>query len=75
MGNTSKRNALITGASAGIGKAFATVFAKNHFDLILTARREDRLRALSKELKKKYNTQSIIIPSDLSDPSAPQALH
>lgn len=36
-----KKTAFITGASAGIGKAFAEVFAQNGFNLVLTARRED----------------------------------
>ena len=42
-----RMTALVTGASAGIGKAFADVFGKYGFNLILTARREDRLRAVA----------------------------
>ena len=75
MQHETKRTALITGASAGIGEAFAAVFAKNHFDLILTARREERLLALGKSLKDRYGTNSTIIPADLSDQAAPQMIY
>lgn len=66
--------ALVTGASAGIGKAFADVFAKYGFNLILTARREDRLQALGVELEKKHRVKVDVIPADLADPTAPGLL-
>lgn len=61
----SARTTLITGASAGIGEAFARVLAPRGDRLILTARREERLRALADELKQKHGTESVIIPLDL----------
>ena len=66
--------ALVTGASAGIGKAFAEVFAKYGFNLILTARREDRLVAIGEELSAKHRVQAHVIPADLADPSAVERL-
>ena len=45
---------LITGASDGIGKAFATQFAEQGHDLVLVARSEQKLKALAKELSHEY---------------------
>ena len=69
-----KMTALVTGASAGIGKAFADVFARYGFNLILTARREDRLRDIAAELAKTHNVQAEVIAADLADPAAPARL-
>ncbi len=69
-----RRNALITGASAGIGKAFAQVLAEHGFDLILTARREERLRELATAAEKRHGAQTLVIKADLADTDAPQAI-
>jgi len=66
-----QRTALITGASAGIGTSFAHVFAQHGFDLVLTARRADRLTDLAQEIATKYGRRVHVIAADLADPAAP----
>ncbi len=64
--SVSGRTALITGASSGIGKAFAEVFARNGWNVVITARRSDRLEALASELAAKYNVAATPIAQDLA---------
>ncbi len=69
-----RRTALVTGASAGIGEAFADVFAAEGFDLVITARREDRLRTVAARLEQRHHVRVHVVVEDLSDPQAPARL-
>jgi len=65
-----RRTALVTGASSGIGEAFAGVFAGEGFDVVLVARREDRLRTLAERLSAAHGVRAEVIVADLGQPDA-----
>jgi short-subunit dehydrogenase len=60
--------AVITGASSGIGESFARILGSQGFDLVITARRKDRLESLAAEMKQKHGINVEIITGDLSQP-------
>lgn len=69
-----RRLCLITGASAGIGAEFARQYAALGWNLVLTARRENRLQELAQDIRTRSNVEVTVIAEDLADPAAPARL-
>jgi uncharacterized protein len=69
------KTALITGASSGIGKAFAQELAKRGTNVVLVARSHDKLRSLSQELRQTYDVRAEFIAVDLSDEGAASKIY
>lgn len=69
-----RRTALITGASMGIGREFARVFAQHGFDLALVARSEDKLRQVAQELGPAHQISVTVMPHDLTLENAAQGV-
>lgn len=74
MRSLKNETVLITGASSGIGEAFAWQFARLGCDLILTARSGNKLKQVAGEIERTYLTDITVIPADLSRPGAPDEL-
>lgn len=74
MGTNQRKRALITGASAGLGVEFARQLAAQGCDLLLVARREERLRALAEQIEKEHGVDVAVFAADLGDRAAPAAL-
>ena len=68
------KTALVTGASAGIGVEFAHQLAARGANLVLVARREERLAALSEQLRSKYGVKVNYIALDLGEPTSGASL-
>ena len=67
--------ALITGASSGIGEAFASALAQRGMNLILVARTKPKLDELAQRLTNQHRVQATVIQADLADPKAPGRLY
>jgi short-subunit dehydrogenase len=73
--NTSKNNvALVTGASDGIGAEFVEILAGRGYDLILVARREEKLNEIAVRLSDEFGVECTVMAADLSEPKAAQNL-
>jgi len=66
--------ALVTGASAGIGEAFARALAGRGISCVLCARRRERLDVLARELEARHNVETRVLDVDLSEPDGAQRL-
>lgn len=64
------KTALVTGASGGLGKEFARIYASRGYDVVIVARSKEKLEALKEEFEKAYNVKIYVISEDLSDPEA-----
>jgi len=64
-----RKNVFITGASSGIGESCAYSFAAKGWNLILTARRIQKLEEIKKSITEKYNTEVQVFPMDVTDHS------
>ena len=70
-----KNVALITGASSGLGKEFALIHASKGGDVIIVARRKEKLNNLKKEIENRYGTQVKVIAKDLTSAKAPREIY
>ena len=70
---STKGTVLITGATSGIGRATAQLFAENGYRLILTGRREERLQEIKKQFESAYHTDILVLAFDIRDALAVQA--
>lgn len=71
MTHTESKTALVTGASAGIGLDYADFLAERGWNLVLTARRTERLEAAAERIQKAHNVTCTIITADLACRDAP----
>ncbi len=69
------KTVLITGASSGIGKEIAYVYAENKYNLVLVARRKEKLEAIKNDIEQKYEVTVEIIDTDLSKLDSAEKLY
>jgi len=73
--DTTGRTALVTGASSGIGREIADIAAADGYDLVVTARREERLRELAEAVEADHGVSATVLPQDLAEPDAADRLY
>ncbi|GAB3624491.1 SDR family oxidoreductase [Mariniluteicoccus endophyticus] len=66
--------ALVTGASGGLGEAYAEFLARSGLDIVLTARSTDKLEALANQLRERHNRVVTVLPCDLTDRASREKL-
>jgi short-subunit dehydrogenase len=72
--DSNRETALITGASGGIGADIAALLAARHCNLVLVARSREKLAELGKKLESEHGVRVTVLPADLTDPAAPDAI-
>ncbi|HEX8334380.1 MAG TPA: SDR family oxidoreductase [Segetibacter sp.] len=72
---STKKTALITGASSGFGLEFAKLFAKDGYDVVLVSRNPERLAEVAMDLKVEYGVRTVILEKDLSVPGSAKQLY
>ncbi len=69
------KTALITGASGGLGKDFAEIFAREGYQLILVARSQEKLQSITQELEDKYKVKVLYLVQDLSEENSANKIY
>jgi short-subunit dehydrogenase len=72
---STKKTALITGASSGFGLEFAKLFAKDGYDVVLVSRNPERLAEVAMDLKVEHGVRTVILEKDLSVPGSAKQLY
>ena len=75
MENQTGKTVLITGASSGIGRELARLFAKDGYKLVVVGRNAEMLGQLAATHWNQYGTETTIIQKDLADPKAPEEIY